>query len=411
MRENAEAQKPWIIIRSSIEPYPADYGARVRIWALGKALSQEYRVALVMSRPPEYGEALREVFAGVWFNPTLSPSGSKLTPRGLLRRLSDRRRIRSAKQAYDSLFTPFEGNPLVGANHMIAEELDRLCVELRPVAIIAEYVTNAVPAIPIARRHGISAIIDTHDVWSIRRQRESEAGVASKIAFEDSDEERLLQLADALIAIQPLEAEVLQRMAPDATVLVAEHPIDIVDTPDVPVDPNTVLFVGSKAHHNVFALTRFVAEQWHVVQDTLPTARLRVVGNIVEGVDEKTRTAENVEFVGFAEDVHLEYARAALVVNPAVYGSGLKIKSVEALAHGRPLLSTPVGIEGLEDGSDCAFVTAPFDGLGSRIVELLRNRERLDALGTGSRAFARERFSSERCFGPLMDYLRGIRRN
>ena len=54
-------------------------------------------------------------------------------------------------------------------------------------------------------------------------------------------------------------------------------------------------------------------------------------------------------FLGHKENIEKEYAEATVVINPAWIGTGLKIKTVEALARGKALVTTPKGIEGLPD--------------------------------------------------------------
>ena len=56
-----------------------------------------------------------------------------------------------------------------------------------------------------------------------------------------------------------------------------------------------------------------------------------------------------VEVAGYVPDLADEYAAARVVINPAVAGTGLKIKTLEALAYLRPLVAWPNGVDGLPD--------------------------------------------------------------
>ena len=59
------------------------------------------------------------------------------------------------------------------------------------------------------------------------------------------------------------------------------------------------------------------------------------------------------------DDLNVLYGRKAdLIINPVQLGGGLKIKNVEALANGLPLITTPEGANGLEDGINNAFLLA-----------------------------------------------------
>ena len=76
-----------------------------------------------------------------------------------------------------------------------------------------------------------------------------------------------------------------------------------------------------------------------------PQARLRVVGRVAASF--AGPWPEGAEPVGFVDDLAPEYAGASAVLAPIRFGSGVKIKLVEGLAHGLPGIATPVGAEGL----------------------------------------------------------------
>src|SRR5206468_2226330 len=84
------------------------------------------------------------------------------------------------------------------------------------------------------------------------------------------------------------------------------------------------------------------------------------------------------------------YQRAAVVINPQQFGTGLSIKSVDALLHGRPLVTTASGARGLEEGAGAAFLQAESaEEFGASLVELLREPARGAALAECGAEFAR----------------------
>jgi glycosyltransferase involved in cell wall biosynthesis len=85
---------------------------------------------------------------------------------------------------------------------------------------------------------------------------------------------------------------------------------------------------------------------------------LDVCGN---GVDDAIRTMCNgigrIVIRGFVPDLASYYAKARVFVAPLVFGSGIKIKILDSLAYGVPVVTTPAGIEGFpEQGIDCLAV-------------------------------------------------------
>jgi glycosyltransferase involved in cell wall biosynthesis len=111
-----------------------------------------------------------------------------------------------------------------------------------------------------------------------------------------------------------------------------------------------------------------------------------------------------VVYVGRVSDEELahEYQTAHAVINPQVAGTGLKIKCVEALSAGCPVVMNQAGADGLEEGAGTAFLVAndwaDFSGHVVRILTDLGLRRGLEA---EARRFAAKMFSPEATFSEL----------
>lgn len=112
--------------------------------------------------------------------------------------------------------------------------------------------------------------------------------------------------------------------------------------------------------------------------------------------------------MGFAPDLLAAYSRAHVILNPVNYGGGLKIKSVEALCFGKPLITTAIGAEGLTDGARVAFIQADADQeFVAAMIELARSAEMRDGLSRAAIAFATKNFSPDHAFDGLDAFLMG----
>jgi hypothetical protein len=95
---------------------------------------------------------------------------------------------------------------------------------------------------------------------------------------------------------------------------------------------------------NKKGLHDFLRFAWPRIRRAIADAELLVAGAVSRTVP---HDAPGVTRLGSVPDLRPLYAQARLVINPAVAGTGLKIKTLEALCHLRPLVTWPSGTDGL----------------------------------------------------------------
>ncbi len=193
---------------------------------------------------------------------------------------------------------------------------------------------------------GPSKAILLHDVFALRA--ESLEALGRPLDFDPAmipREAAAFRAADLVLAIKPEEAAQVRGVAPGTAVATLPFAVDIPTTDLAAPRPPVALFVGAINPPNVDALDWLLDAIWPLVRRRRPDARLRVVGRVVER--RAGAWPAGAEAVGFVEDLGPEYARAAAVLAPIRFGSGVKIKLVEGLAQGLPGIATPAGAEGL----------------------------------------------------------------
>jgi glycosyltransferase involved in cell wall biosynthesis len=232
-------------------------------------------------------------------------------------------------------------------------------------------------------------LIDTHDVFSDRYRLYREHGQANEFFSTDKVGEGIaLDRADAVLAIQEWDANHFRSLT-TRPVAVVGHLASVADAVPVNAAGNAraMLFVGSSMGINVHGVTWFIDQVLPVVRRHVPEAELWLVGGICNRVG---GAAAGVRRFGFVDALEELYQRAAVVINPQQFGTGLSIKSVDALLHGRPLVTTPSGARGLEEGAGAAFLQAgSAEEFGALLVELLREPARGAALAECGAEFAR----------------------
>ena len=127
-------------------------------------------------------------------------------------------------------------------------------------------------------------------------------------------------------------------------------------------EPLTMLFVGSFRHDpNRVALDWFVRHSLPAILKREPRARLVIAGSEPPPSHAYADYEANLEMLGYVQDIREPLARYAVFVCPILSGSGVRVKLLEAFAAGIPVVSTPIGAEGLamKDGDICALASDP----------------------------------------------------
>ncbi|MEO1205508.1 MAG: glycosyltransferase [Pseudomonadota bacterium] len=236
-----------------------------------------------------------------------------------------------------------------------APELTKLYRLYPDATVLVNYVEGA---IQIGRLPAGQTVIETHDLQFVKRRKLNKARAASlssmlRMRFE-------LSVIDAVrhaIAITRNEATVLETLVGDDKVLAVPSYMrpDDVALPTAASGPFTydLAFVGSDNPFNVAGFRAFVEanSKW------LSRYSIALCGKVC-GVPEIQALVErnpNITSLGFVEDLAGLYNQSKAVLSP-IDGTGLKIKAVEALMHGKPVFASEHTMMGLAPGYDaCVF--------------------------------------------------------
>lgn len=211
--------------------------------------------------------------------------------------------------------------------------------------VLADYVFTT-PAIPYSLAPSAPSAVVMHDFFSARTERFREQQLSDSVAsLDQAAEVRLLRQADAVIAIQKLEAAEIQRLLPDRRVLLAPLACRVAAAPQ-PGDRRTALFVGSNTAPNVIGLQWFLTSVWPEITRRVSDCQLVVAGTVAASFPS---SVPGVRFLGMVPDLDPLYAQAGVVISPLTIGSGLKIKLIEALGRGKAIVATSVTTEGCDD--------------------------------------------------------------
>ena len=177
-------------------------------------------------------------------------------------------------------------------------------------------------------------------------------------------------------------SERVGRIAPGRAVVVPiAYPVPTEELTPVE-EPVATMFANYDWPPNRRALENMLAV-WPRVRERVPHASLLVAGWYIDQV--RIPSLDGVEVVGAVDRAADLLARTGLLVFPCPDTSGPKVKVLEALAYGIPVLTTTAGAEGIVLPSGAGAVVSDLDGFASTLAGLLADASRRSALGRAGR--------------------------
>ena len=276
--------------------------------------------------------------------------------------------------------------------------------ERRPRIVIVEFARLTYTVYPRGAATGTCRYwVDTHDILHKRAERYRAAGATVTHPILASQEAWDLETYDAILAIQKPEGDQLRALVPGRPVIVVPHGIDLPTLPERESDarqPTRLGFLGGRDESNRHALDWFVDRIWPNIRSRFgEKVELHVAGQVCRTWHPR---GDGIVIVGPIDSIEHFWPNIDIAINPVRFGSGLKIKNVEALAYGRPLITTSIGAEGLEvaspDGLRIADTKCKWD---RSLGDWLSNPNSAAELGHAGRAYAQAHLTEDAAFHAL----------
>lgn len=264
--------------------------------------------------------------------------------------------------------------------------------------IVQTEIAGFVDAIPT---NGLR-LLDTIDLVSDRTVSMAAHGVADHLPLTPEQEIALFRRFDGVLCIQHREYEkVCGWIGPDRTLLVP-HPVTANPLPL----RETVAHIGFAAsvwHPNIAGLQWFAERVWPRLADRGLT--LDIYGPICGRIS--GWRVPNMRLRGVVEKMADCLTGLDIFINPVQYGAGLKIKTVEAMAAGLPIVATPQGASGLQQLAGTALLIARDEtGFAAHLSWLVQDSPARIRLGREAVNYVRGTLSEACCFGGLLERIR-----
>jgi GT2 family glycosyltransferase/glycosyltransferase involved in cell wall biosynthesis len=225
---------------------------------------------------------------------------------------------------------------------------------------------------------------------------------------------------DLILTVTEHEKRLLQSYLPDSVISSAARTgVDvraIVPRDQSAADSDAILFVGYFRHPpNVEAVLYLANEILPRVLLTRPNARLTIVGAHPPPAVLALGKRPGIIVTGFVEDVADYYRTHAILAAPILSGAGVRVKVLEAMAAGVPVVTSTLGAEGIHAAAGRELLIADDPAaFASALVDLLTDSERATRLARSARAVVEQEYDWDVIVGNLerlyYDTLRQKRR-
>ncbi len=216
-------------------------------------------------------------------------------------------------------------------------------------------------------------------------------------------EAETLRRFDSVIAVSDRDAAALEKRYRLPAVEAIDTGVDLdffAANPPGPApapDGGTLVFTATMSWPaNVEGIHYLLDEVWPILLRARPGMKATIIGrNPPASLSDKIKERGlNVTLTGFVDDIRPHVAAADVYVIPLWVGSGTRIKAFEAMAMGRPVVSTSLGVEGLDVTHDEHFLRADnTEDFARSILSLLNDRPRGTRIAAAARALMEEKFS------------------
>ena len=235
----------------------------------------------------------------------------------------------------------------------------------------------------------IIKITDTHDKFGNRDRIFRKKGVVPEFFYTSKNgEKKALARADVIVAIQNREKEYFAGLLSkyNTKVVTIGDMIELHHVEDI--DEKCYGFIGGINKPNILSIKWFIDKILPIIKKMDQESKFYIAGNICNQLEDSDRYIK----LGKVEQVDEFYKRVKFVVCPIISGTGLNIKSIEALSYKKPIIATTIGAKGLEDAKKAMVVTDKEEEFALRTVELLNDTKRLQDMKQETVAFV-ERYN------------------
>jgi len=395
-----------IVFVSGWYPYPADNGARIRIFNLVKELARRHTIHFVS-----------------FYDDYSAPSRSRILPLSelcasvqIVKRPAYHRSLVPVIMSLISQKPPYIAQRY---NPDMSDVVKKCIYENKPDLIALSEIQNLPVLEDLSFR--IPVLLEQFEAGTIWEREDTFRGLRriTHSITRHTWEKFILSQIDKLqgITVPSIEeGKIVQRLLASRNhtnipVALISNGIcgDFCNYPIVKKEDDILIYQGSlefSANHD--AMEYFLTEIMPLIKKDEPEVLLRITG-AYDGADVSMFNHENVDLTGYLDDMVHAVSAAAVCVIPLRFGSGTRIKALEAMALGTPVVSTAKGVEGLDVEDEVHVLIADNSELfAQKVIRLLSDIELRHRLITNARQLVLEQYTWSQIGRQLSDFCETV---
>jgi len=223
-------------------------------------------------------------------------------------------------------------------------------------------------------------------------------------------EVQTLNKYDLLVPITGRDGAILNKLGNKKPMHVSQTGID--SSVLIPNSKNlkhpTLFHIGSlEWSPNQEGLIWFFENCWDSIRKKYPDLQFFIAGRNAPAWFQKMLDLPNVVFKGEVADAYEFINSKSIMVVPLFSGSGMRIKIIEGMALGKPIVTTAIGTEGISTTSgENIVVTENADGFVQSISDLIENREYFNKISKNAIEYIHENFDNLSSAGTLIEFYK-----
>lgn len=365
-----------ILFVSPYVPFPLDDGGKIRIFHLLKSLARRYNVTLLSLSDNSNDDKYKKIF-------------HKFCKEVIFVKKKKRHFLYLNKLV--RIFIPLPSGILNEGEKSFEKVLNKILYEYKIVHIEEESMFQYFEKFP-----NIIKVLSLPKIQSyfLREEARYNTNILYKIyQYLESKkyylfEKRVYKKSDKILVCSDIDKQRIHKIYKGTETAVIPNGVDIsyfTKRKSNKSDISKIIFIGSFNYFpNIDASKFFIKNIFTMIVKKNPMIRFLFVGKGSELLKREYNKYPNIEFTGYVDDTR-KYMNNSIFIVPLRIGGGTRIKILEAMAMGIPVVSTSIGAEGLEvkNNRDILIADNPRDCAEkvNRLIKDVRLREKLSVNG------------------------------